>query len=49
MALSSYVYDVAIGSNMDTLLARLAAAENARRLAKRSERLRGPHDDPMTP
>nr|VWO98382.1 Uncharacterized protein [Ganoderma boninense] len=26
MAVSSYVYDVAIGSNMDTLLARLAAA-----------------------
>jgi len=29
--------------------ARLAAAENARRLAKRSERVRGVHDDPMTP
>ena len=29
--------------------ARLAAAENARRLAKRSERLRGLHDNPMTP
>ena len=29
--------------------ARLAAAENARRLAKRSERLGGLHDDPMTP
>ena len=29
MALSSYVYDVAIGSNMDAFLARLAAASNA--------------------
>ena len=29
--------------------ARLAAEENARRLAKRSERLQVLHDDPMTP